>query len=581
MLAARRVTHAPSARSWGVLTAALVLLILAGHPESVLHIVTLAAVYALFEKPRAKAIGVAVAAGVVALLLCAIYLLPIFEALPQTAEYAMRGNAAARHDTTAQVLVSLATDVFPFLHVRRWIDPAVPGLKAETPAVGSLILALAAYAVWRVRSRTTWLFAAMALFCLAAHAAWEPVARALHALPLFDMTINERLAFGGAFFLAMLAALGTEEIARRADWRGAAVTLTVVLALLAAGTLWITRTFTVADGPADWGAYKIFAELAFLGGAALLNVGRASARPGYGGLKPALHSMRATVPALVALLLAQRVMSDGGVHKSFPREAAYPPMELLEPLKNVGEPFRIAGQTWALIPGTSALYGLEDVRGYQAMTFAPYQETYRHWSIPQPVFFNRVDDLSKPFLSMLNVRFAFGVEWTAPPPGWRVIARQRYATLMENANALPRAFVPRTVVVGTAAMDGAADFRERAWIASSETPYERTNGPGRVTLRRIPYGYELDAGMEGDGWIVISESAWKGWRAYVDGRRNRPMRANHAFLGVHVPAGKHHVRLVYWPESFVLGRGISLAALLGVVGFVVLRRLRGAYHSAP
>src|SRR6185436_19506019 len=186
----------------------------------------------------------------------------------------------------------LATDFFPFLQVRRWIDPPIPGLKAETPAVGSIVLALAIYALWRVRSKLTWYFAALALLCLAAHAAWKPVASALHALPLFDITHNERLAFGAAFFLAMLAALGAEAMARRSDARAAAITLTIVLVLLAAGTVWITRTFVIDDGPADWGDYKIFAELAFLGAAAMV------------------VRTRAAIPALVLLLLAQRVMSD-------------------------------------------------------------------------------------------------------------------------------------------------------------------------------------------------------------------------------------------------------------------------------
>lgn len=558
LLGTRRVVHEPSVRSCALLTCALAMLILAGHGESALHVVALAIVYGVFElvcvrRNPLRAIGTALAAGVVALLICAIHLLPHLEAIPQSTEYAFRAmlRAVPRGDATPQVLASVATDVFPFLHVRRWIDPPIPGLKAETPAVGSIVLGLAIYAIWRVRSKLTWFFAALALFCLAAHAAWKPVASALHALPLFDITHNERLAFGAAFFLAMLAALGAEALARRNDARAAAITLTVVLLLLAAGTVWITSTFVIDAGPADWGAYKIFAELAFLGGAALV------------------LRTRFAIPALVVLLLAQRVMSDGGVHKSFPAEAAYPRMALFE--KIPPGILRVTGQGWSLIPGTNALYGLEDVRGYEALTFAPYFETYRLWCAHQPVFFNRVDDLSRPFLSMLNVRFAFAHESVQPPPGWRVVAKQRQAVLLENANALERAFVPRAVSLGGALAD-VQDYRERAWIDAEVQPYERANGPGRVTIRRARHGYDLDADMQGDGWIVVTNSDWKGWRAYVDGRRVKTHRANGAFIGVYTTAGRHRVRLVYWPESFVVGRGISFGALLGIVAFGVVRR---------
>jgi hypothetical protein len=289
---------------------------------------------------------------------------------------------------------------------------------------------------------------------------------------------------------------------------------------------------------------------------------------------------------LIALLLAQRAITEGGVHKSFPAKDAYPQMAIFEPMKKIREPFRIVGQGWALMPGTNALYGLEDVRGYEAMTFAPYMETYRLWCVPQTVFFNRVDDLSKPFLSLLNVRFAFAHESVAAPPGWRVAAKQGEAVLFENPNALERAFVPHTVSIGvpsvmaTTMMDGVTDFRERAWIDSGGSMQERANGPGRVSIRRVRHGYELDADMDGAGWIVTSICDWKGWRAYVDGRRVKTHRANTAFLSVYTPAGKHRLRLVYWPDSFVRGRAITGIALLAVIAFGVIRSRRVVESSS-
>ena len=50
-------------------------------------------------------------------------------------------DGAALTTLRTPMISALATDVFPFLHLRKWEN--VPGLKAETPAVGSIILALA------------------------------------------------------------------------------------------------------------------------------------------------------------------------------------------------------------------------------------------------------------------------------------------------------------------------------------------------------------------------------------------------------------------------------------------------------
>ena len=566
LLGARRAVHEPSFRSFVILTTALALLIMAGHPESVLHVVILGAIYGAYELffvRNWRGLGVAVLAGAVALLLCAIYLLPYLEATPQTGEYAFRQlwRQVDRSAKTPQVLLTLGSDIFPFLHLRKWIRPDIGGMAGESGAVGSIILALAVYAVWRVRSRVTWFLAAITLLTLLAHAGWKPVASVIHALPLFDITLNDRLAFGASCFLALLAAIGVEEAVRRSDRRAAAITMTIVLALLAAGMAWIGNSFEIDRGPRDWGEHTALAELVFLALAATL-----FALPRFGVL------------AVLGCLLAQRHLSEGGVHEWFPREIAYPPMKLLEPLRNVREPFRIVGTGWAFLPGTNTLYGLEDVRGYEAMTFLPYTRTWPLWCEHQTVFFNRVDDLSKPFLSMMNVRFAFTNPAHPVPDGWREIGRQGNAVLLENANVLPRAFIPRTVAVGLQSfiavdqMATVTDFRERAWITADVVPYERMNGPGRVTMR----GELLEADMEGDGWIVVSNSAWKGWRAYLDGRRIRLQRANVAFLGIHVPKGKHTIRLVYWPQSFVIGRAISFATLIVMIAFAIIRRKRSS-----
>src|SRR5690349_8639592 len=71
----------------------------------------------------------------------------------------------------------------------------------------------------------------------------------------------------------------------------------------------------------------------------------------------------------------------------------------------VGEPYRVAGIGNALVPNVSAVYGIEDVRAYEAMTLSRLRDTFPLWCVPQGVWFNRVDDATRPFLSFLNVRW--------------------------------------------------------------------------------------------------------------------------------------------------------------------------------
>src|SRR6267378_5628777 len=82
LLGAKRCVRQPGIASSVLLMIGLTLLLLAGHPETALHAVFVGAVYGVFELIRVRrdvvrAVVSAVAAGILALLLSAIYLLPI------------------------------------------------------------------------------------------------------------------------------------------------------------------------------------------------------------------------------------------------------------------------------------------------------------------------------------------------------------------------------------------------------------------------------------------------------------------------------------------------------------------------
>lgn len=582
LMAAGRVARRPRVSSAMLLAVVLTLMILAGHPETLFLAVLAGAAYGIFELIRARtkpwrAIGYALLGGTLALLLCAIHLLPFYEAVQQSAELEVKTKyfSTAGFDTpTDRVLSIVATEFFPFLHVRQWVKPALGLTQAETSACGSLILGLAIYAVWRRRTAETWFFFALAVVCIAVTSRWNPIVRAVNALPLMGITYEERLAFTAAFSLAILAALGVDELLRRRDFRAASLTLTAVLLALGIGTWWLTHHVVLAITFADFGDYKIFAELFFLGCAALL----LAFRP----------PLRVVAPALLGLLVAQRVVSEGQTFKTFPASVAYPPVAIFEPLKNVREPFRFVGQFYALLPGTNAFYGLEDVRGFDALHYGPSIKLWSLWCTFQPIWFNRVDDIGRPFLNLLNVRYAVITDDAPVPEGWREVARQRGAVLVENTRALDRAFIPRRVRLGMPVdqqvdqIGQQTDHSDIAWLTADVAPYERENGPGVVRIAEYSPGgrYLLDATMQRDGWIVISETAWKGWRAYVDDRRVAMQTANASFIAVHVPPGHHTVRVVYWPESFVTGRAISLTTLAALAVFAVVRGLKSRRTAA-
>jgi hypothetical protein len=597
LFATRRCVHAPGIRTTAILMTVLTLLLLAGHPETAFHVVFCGALYGLVEllairRNVARVLGGAAAAGGIALLLSAIYLMPMFEAAPQTMEQQFRMGGyrdVPRGVTMAESGARILTDFFPHLHGRWWMRKVPHWVPLETSAAGSIIVALAVYALFRrerpaalvaqgsatvsaskflPRKHETAFWGALALFGILSGAGWSPLAALMQKLPLFDIALNERFAFAAAFSLVILACLGIEHALQTRD-KSLGYVLAIALLVFAAGAFTISRLHVMEDKLPEWGVYTLFGELACLGIAAA-------------AVFALRNRDRAIAVAILLLITAQRWLAGHDIYPTLPAYAAYPPVPILRSLpRQTGQPFRIVGRAHALVPGTSALYELEDVRGYEAMTFSRYVATYDAWCKHQPVWFNRVDDLTRPFLSMLNVRYAIASDDVPAPDGWRRVAVQRGAQLLENTRVFPRAFMPSHVVFGTPfdgiikAMTTAPDFHERAWIEAPLPAGERANDGGTVAAVTRDGGELLiDTATAAGAWVVITEPAWDGWRIYIDERRVEHFYANAAFIGVYVPSGGHRIRLTFLPKSFVQGRAISLSTLALLLGGAIAVKIR-------
>ena len=68
-----------------------------------------------------------------------------------------------------------------------------------------------------------------------------------------------------------------------------------------------------------------------------------------------------------------------------------------------------------------------------------------------------------------------------------------------------------------------------------------------------------------DGILVLADSYYPGWKAFVDGRETKVYRANHFFRAVVAPKGNHQIEFRYEPWSFKLGMMISTVTVVGVV----------------
>ena len=76
--------------------------------------------------------------------------------------------------------------------------------------------------------------------------------------------------------------------------------------------------------------------------------------------------------------------------------------------------------------------------------------------------------------------------------------------------------------------------------------------------------------------MVVAQSFYHPWQAYVGDQRVKLLRANHAFQALEVPAGRHHVTLVYRDTRFMAGCALSLSTLIATAVWLWRSRLRAS-----
>jgi hypothetical protein len=582
LLGGRRVARSPGLASAALLTSALLLEILAGHPETLLHAVTLAIAYfflefvlvaapegwsrvSSFDSRRVLLSGFG--AGIVALLLGAFVLLPLFEALPQTAEYRHRltaGTGSVGGPGDVQLIRRLRVNVIPFLEGEQNGEDVLRGesiglVWMASAYAGAVALPLMLFALLAVRDQRKWFLCVLFFWGILCGAGAPGVTSLLQHLPGFSVAVNVRMISFAALAVAALAAMGIDE-AMRGRMRSLPA-LYIGLAIVIVPTA-IALRGNLSTNFVRINTMREVLPLLLAATAALV-----------------FRAPRAAGTALLLLLVLQRATELGRTYPTVPQRAFFPEWPGLRTLPRGGEPYRVVGLANILTPNMATNYELEDVRGYQAMTFAPLAHTFPYWSVPLPVWSNRVDDLRSSFLSLMNVRYALVPPRMPIPVGWRTFGTYPDYSVLENLRALPRAFIPalihRDAPDSLGAISRCQDFAREGWIDLGSAPLDIVDRRGVVSTRRDGTGLRLHASMAVDGWVIVTEPAWKGWNAIEVGHRLHLETADHAFLAFYLGRGEHDVILTYRPHSFVVGGAISLLAAMALAVAMIMQALPG------
>jgi hypothetical protein len=98
------------------------------------------------------------------------------------------------------------------------------------------------------------------------------------------------------------------------------------------------------------------------------------------------------------------------------------------------------------------------------------------------------------------------------------------------------------------------------------------------TRRTSDARLEITATLPRDGFLVINETWYPGFRIRVDGQPVAPLRTNVIFMGVPLAAGRHVVSVAYapgWLYAALLAAAITFVSSVGVLAMSGSRAVRG------
>src|SRR5580698_5524457 len=202
-----------------------------------------------------------------------------------------------------------------------------------------------------------------------------------------------------------------------------------------------------------------------------------------------------------------------------------------------------------------------------------------------------LEKLDSPVLDLLTVRYvltrAADVARLAAIPKFRHVASLPGTEVFENTAVLPRFYFVRRVRQMASLAEahdliehGKIDFRDTALTDGpiDIPPGDDSSATGVVgVVKYDPSRIELSLRASRTSLLVLSETYYPGWMAWIDEHPAAIYPVDIALRGIVVPAGAHQLRMEFRPVILPVSLGISLATAILLVISAAGPRLRGLF----
>ncbi len=238
------------------------------------------------------------------------------------------------------------------------------------------------------------------------------------------------------------------------------------------------------------------------------------------------------------------------------------------------------------------VYRVANIGGYDVNILRRYQE-FINFSQGYPLNYPNLHmEIKKysPLLNLLNLKYVIlHSKMLAGHSGFELVFSDDQINIYQNRDCLPRAFIVHKAKVIKGRENifralGSKNFNPREYvILEKEIKLETGNRPLSIKeptpqiIKYSPNEVIVKTKLLQDGFLLLSDTYYPGWKAFIDSRETEIYRADYILRAVYLTKGKHTVHFVYQPLSFKIGGFITLVSLgcvLGIIGWSFFRNRR-------
>ncbi|MEJ2348068.1 MAG: YfhO family protein, partial [Patescibacteria group bacterium] len=266
------------------------------------------------------------------------------------------------------------------------------------------------------------------------------------------------------------------------------------------------------------------------------------------------------------------------------KELLYPETPLTSFLKEQGDT-RFDREKGPIIPPNMWMpYGLFSASGQEAIHPIRYNKFVNLLNGLGLISSNRyaeIENFNSPLCDFLGIENIAVIKWKNASPDFEGDVSQKFrgskfkevfeherTIVLENLKAFQRIYPVKDFLLAESDEDFeklllSVDLSKTVILETFPRLDSLTTDVAVSNLVFTPLKTSAKVKSEGSSLLVISQTYFPGWKAYLDGESIPLYRANYTFMAVPVTVGEHHLEISYEPDSFKYGLKI------GVISFII------------